>query len=157
MPETGEACFDQWLAIVWRMDKRFFKRVVMMVKVLKKAQEVEQVCGMECAVLKGKHAFQIGFFVVIHELVRCSIHQMDQLLAFGENRFPLPPGKNCCKQPHDFDVLFPGKLMRNADGVIFNEIRMVIEIVLFVKQGLYIQLLETPFCLQPLTLMINSL
>jgi hypothetical protein len=47
--------------------------------------------------------------------------------------------------------------MRNADGIIFNEIRMVVEIVLFVKQHLYIQLLETPFCLQPLTLMINSL
>ena len=60
------------------------------------------------------------------ELIRISIHQVDQFMSFGDDGFSLAPGQHSHPEPHDFNILFLTKQMWDLNGIVFNK-TLVIE------------------------------
>ena len=76
--------------------------------------------------LKLQQLFQVGFLMVHDEIVRRTIHQLDEFMAFIDDGNPLAPGKHCRPKAHNLDILLFGEQMRDGYRVVFYKAGIVV-------------------------------
>lgn len=116
-----------------------FQGVVRSIVALQELEEVQSVGGLKSAVFEIQKAPAIFFAVVQDELVGLSVHAFDQILGLADDRLALPPGQHGHPKADDLDVLQAIEAMRNADGVVRNELRPVITRDVFVEEVFEVQ------------------
>ena len=80
---------------------------------LQKSDKVETVSVIECAMLESGEPFEVIQLVVNNELIWRIVHEFEQLSAFIDDGFALPPGQHSRKKACDLDVFLTGIGMRN--------------------------------------------
>ena len=93
------------------------QRNVLRIIILQKRNEIQQVGGVERAVLKMQEFFQIGILVVAHKIIRRIVHQLQQLRAFIDDDGAVAPRKQRRKKTGDLDILLHRKPVRDGDRV----------------------------------------
>jgi hypothetical protein len=62
------------------------------------------------------------------------LHQLHQFFAFVDDGGAVAPGKYGCKKAGYFNILLFRKQVRNANGIVFNERRLIVVINLRIEQ-----------------------
>ncbi len=62
------------------------------------------------------------------------IHQGKKLVAFVDDGFSLAPGQHGCHKTADLNILLLAILVRNADGIIFDESRLIVDGYFFIQK-----------------------
>lgn len=88
--------------------------------------EVQQVGIVEGTVFEAEELPEVLITVVQDKLVGIVIHAPEEIGAFVDDGFALPPSQNCRKECGNFDILFFLKTVGNADGIILDEVGAVV-------------------------------
>ena len=93
---------------------------------VEKADKVEQVRIVKRTVFKTFQPLQVAVAVIHDKIVGRTVHPVDKLSAFIDNRFPLPPCQYRREEAGDFDILLARKPVWDAYRIIFDKPRPVI-------------------------------
>jgi hypothetical protein len=93
----------------------------MAIVILKKTDEMKQVCCLEGAVFEREEFDEVFFLVLLDELKRGIVHQRQQLIAFVDDGGSVAPCKNGSEKSCDFYILLLAELMRDGNWIFFNE------------------------------------
>ena len=116
--------------------KNFFQGTVVGVNPVKGLHKIESIGGIEGTVFKVKESFKVALSVMKDKVMGTVIHDVHELIAFVNDRYPLAPSQNRSEEPGDFNVLLFGKPVGNRNGVISNKAGTIIGLYLLVKKSL---------------------
>src|SRR5665213_4591991 len=97
--------------------------------------EIQRIHIVKRAVLEMEQFFEVGFAVVNYKIIRGTIHQGDQLVAFIDDGYALPPGQHRGPKAHDLDILRFAETVLDRNRVVLYKLRPVVLIHLAVQKS----------------------
>ena len=98
---------------------------MVLIKPLEKLQEIQRIRSLKSAVDEAQERLSVLFLVVQYEIVRGIVHQPEKFIGLVDDSLALAPGEHGRPEGRYFDVLQFLEAVRHANGVVFDETRLV--------------------------------
>lgn len=103
---------------------------------VQEGNKIEQVCILEGTVSEAQEVFEVGVLMTADEIERGIVHALQQLRRLLDDGLAIAPGKDGGEEACNLDVCAKGEAMWDADGVFFEEFRLVVALDSFIQEGL---------------------